>query len=86
MNASLLPAEQISLKLLPVFIVGVLLATVCGILFNNFFWGVSFATIAENNVVVIVITDLLLILFCYAVTYISAGKIRKISVTELMTE
>ena len=78
--------KQISLKLLPVFIVGVLLATVCGILFNNFFWGVSFATIAENNVVVIVITDLLLILFCYAVTYISAGKIRKISVTELMTE
>ena len=78
--------KQISLKLLPVFIVGVALATVCGVLFNNFFWGMSFATIAENNIIVIIITDVLLVLFCYIVTYISAGKIRKISVTELMTE
>ena len=46
----------------------------------------SFATIAENNIIVIIITDVLLVLFCYIVTYISAGKIRKISVTELMTE
>ena len=65
--------KQISLKLLPVILVGVALATVCGILFNNFFWGMSFATIAENNVFVIVITDVLLILFCYIIAYIGGG-------------
>ena len=32
------------------------------------------------------ITDILMLIFCFAVAYLSAGRIRKISVTELMTE
>ena len=78
--------KQIAIRFLPVNILGIAIATVCGIYMNILFWGASFATVAETNVFVIVITDVLLLLFCYFVTYISAGKIRKISVTELMTE
>ncbi|MBR0119607.1 MAG: ABC transporter permease [Eubacterium sp.] len=78
--------KQIAIRFMPVTVLGVAIATVCGIVFNNMFWGAGFATVAETNVVVIIITDVLLLLFCYIVTYISAGKIRKISVTELMTE
>ena len=78
--------KQIAIRFMPVTVLGVAIATVCGILFNNMFWGAAFATVAETNVVVIIITDVLLLLFCYIVTYISAGKIRRISVTELMTE
>ena len=78
--------KQIAIRFLPVTILGIAIATVCGIVLNKVFWGLSFATIAETNVVVVVITDVLLLIFCYIVTYLSAGKIRKISVTELMTE
>lgn len=78
--------KQIAIKFLPANVSGIILATACGIFLNKVFWGMAFATIAVTNVTVIILTDILLLLFCYAVTYLSAGRIRKISVTELMTE
>ena len=77
---------QLALKYMPVIICGTMIATMCGIWVNKLFWGFSFAVVTKINVAVIVITDLLLIVFCFAVAYLSAGRIRKISVTELMTE
>ena len=78
--------KQLAIKYLPVIIFGTVVATVCAIKFNQAFWAGAFATIAETSIPVIIITDVLIVLFCYIVTYISAGKVRKISVTELMTE
>ena len=77
---------QLALKYMPVILCGTAVATVCGILINKEFWGMIFSVITEINVTVIVLTDILLIVFCFAVAYLSAGRIRKISVTELMTE
>ena len=77
---------QIALKLMPVILAGVLLATVAAVYLNRVFWGLAFATIAVTNVPLILITDVLLIIFCYVVAFLSAGRIKKISVTELMTE
>ena len=57
-----------------------------GYFINQVFWGALFATIAETNWLVMIFTDLALAVFCYLVTYFSAGKIKKISVNELMTE
>ena len=42
--------------------------------------------VGELNIPLTIIADVILVAFCYAVTYISAGKIKAISVTELMTE
>ena len=39
-----------------------------------------------NAIPVLILTDLALIAFTFVMTYIGAGKIRKISVNELMTE
>ena len=77
---------QIALKQMPTILLGILLASVCVYFLNKVFWGLLFATIAETNWAVIVVTDLALAVFCYVVTYLSAGKIKKISVNELMTE
>ncbi|MCR4599050.1 MAG: ABC transporter permease [Acetatifactor sp.] len=77
---------QIALKQMPVVLVGILIASVCSYFLNQVFWGAIFATIAETHWLVIISTDLALVVFCYLVTYLSAGKIKKISVNELMTE
>ena len=77
---------QIALKFMPVIIVSVLVASVAVVFVNNFFWGALFATIANTSIPVIIVVDVFLIVFCYFVTYLSAGRIRKISVNELMTE
>ncbi|MBQ9488523.1 MAG: ABC transporter permease, partial [Lachnospiraceae bacterium] len=77
---------QIALKQMPVVLVGILIASICAYFINQVFWGALFATIAETNWLVMIFTDLALAVFCYLVTYFSAGKIKKISVNELMTE
>lgn len=78
--------QQTALKFMPVIVFSMAVASVCCVYLNRFFWSVIFGTVATTDVPAILITDLLMILFCYAVTYIGASKIKKISVTELMTE
>lgn len=77
---------QIALKQMPVVLVGILIASVCAYFINQIFWAALFATIAETNWSVLIFMDLALSAFCYLVTYLSAGKIKKISANELMTE
>ncbi|MBO4901782.1 MAG: ABC transporter permease [Lachnospiraceae bacterium] len=78
--------QQTAMKFMPVIVVSMILASVCCVYINKFFWSALFGTIARTDLLTILVTDLLMTLFCYFVTYIGAGKIKKISVTELMTE
>jgi hypothetical protein len=75
-----------ALKIMPVTIVSVIISGFLGIVVNKIFWMSGFGSIAKTNVPVLIIMEILLVAFCYIVTYISAGKVKKISVTELMTE
>ena len=77
---------QMALKIMPVTIVSVIISGFLGIVVNKIFWMSGFGSIAKTNVPVLIVMEILLVAFCYIVTYISAGKVKKISVTELMTE
>lgn len=78
--------KQLAIKFMPACIISMIIAVFCSIGVDKFFWGAIFGTIADTNIAAIIISALIMTVFCYAVTYISAGKIKKISVTELMTE
>ncbi len=78
--------KQMALKFMPVIIVSMIVSSVLCVYVDRIFWSSIFGTVARTDRIAIVLTDLAMILFCYAVTYIGAGRIKKISVTELMTE
>ena len=78
--------RQMALKFMPVMIVSMVIASVVAIYVNKVFWSVMFATIATTDIVLIIGVDIAMIVLAYIMTYIGAGKIKKISVTELMTE
>jgi ABC-type antimicrobial peptide transport system permease subunit len=77
---------QMAMKIMPVTIVSVIISGFLGVVVNKIFWMSGFGSIAKTNVPVLIVMEILLVAFCYIVTYISAGKVKKISVTELMTE
>ncbi|MBR5421531.1 MAG: FtsX-like permease family protein [Lachnospiraceae bacterium] len=77
---------QMALKIIPVTLISMVLASGIIIYVNKLFWELAFGVVIKTNIPLIVVTDILMTLFCYAVTYIGAGRIKKISVTELMTE
>ena len=78
--------RQMALKVMPVMIVSMVIASVVAIYVNKVFWSVMFATIATTDILLIIGVDIAMIVLAYIMTYIGAGKIKKISVTELMTE
>ena len=78
--------KQIAISIMPITIVSVILASFAAIAVNKIFWFLSFGVPMKTNIPVLILTDLALIVFSFVVTYIGAGKIKKISVTELMTE
>ena len=77
---------QIAWSIIPVSIIAVIIGTFLGIYVNNVFWLLLFGAAMNNETWLIVVLDILLVVFCYVSSYMAAGKIRKISVTELMTE
>ena len=77
---------QIAISIMPVTIVSVILASVASIMINKVFWFQIFGAAIKTSIPVLIITDVALIAFTFVMTYIGAGKIRKISVNELMTE
>ena len=77
---------QMALRFMPVTVVSMAVASVIMVFVNKMFWELMFGVVTETNILLMAVTDILMILFCYAVTYIGAGRIKKISVTELMTE
>lgn len=78
--------KQIAIKTMPVTIVSVIIASFAAKYVYSVFWLMAFGVVGELNIPLTIIADVVLVAFCYAVTYISAGKIKTISVTELMTE
>ena len=78
--------KQIALKTMPVTIVSVIIASFAAKYVYSLFWLLVFGSVCELNIPLTIIADVILVVFSYAVTYFSAGKIKTISVTELMTE
>ena len=78
--------RQVALKIMPVTIVSVIIASVLTGYVYSAFWMMAFSAVGTVTIPVIVIADVILVAFCYLVTYLCAGKIKAISVTELMTE
>ena len=78
--------KQIAIKIMPVTIVSVIIASFAAKYIYSAFWLMAFGTVGELNIPLTILADVILVAFCYVVTYISAGKIKAISVTELMTE
>ena len=77
---------QIAISIMPVTVISVILASVAAILFNKVFWFQLFGADIRTSIPVLILTDIALIAFTFIMTYIGAGRIRKISVNELMTE
>ena len=78
--------KQIAISIMPVTIISVILASFAAIAVNKIFWFIAFGVPMKTNIPVLILTDLALIIFTFVMTYIGAGKIKKISVNELMTE
>ena len=78
--------QQIALQVMPVAGVAVVIASVISVYLMKAFGITMFSVMLDVNYWLIVPVGIGLLLFCYLVTYISAGKIKEISVTELMAE
>lgn len=78
--------QQIAFQIMPVVFVAVIIAAVSSMYLMKAFGIAMFSAILNVNYGLAVPIGIGLLLFCYLVTYISAGKIKEISVTELMAE
>ena len=77
---------QMALRIMPVTVVSVIIASIIAIWVNKLFWLGLFGTLADTDYGVIAVMDIFMIILCYFATYLGASKIKKISVNELMTE
>ena len=77
---------QLTLRILPVTIISSCIAAVLSVWVQRAFWMAVFGVQIPESLPLMIGTAAALVLFCLTVTYMSAGSIRKISVTELMTE
>ena len=77
---------QLTLRILPVTIISSCIATVLAVRVQRAVWMAAFGVQIPESLTLMIGTAAALVLYCLSVTYVSAGSIRKISVTELMTE
>lgn len=77
---------QLTLRILPVTIISSCIAAVLAVRVQRAFWMAAFGVQIPESLPLMIGTAAALVLYCLIVTYVSAGSIRKISVTELMTE
>ena len=77
---------QLTLRILPVTIISSCIAAVLSVWVQRAFWMAAFGVQIPESLPLMIGTTTALVLYCLIITYISAGSIRKISVTELMTE
>ncbi len=77
---------QLTLRILPVTIISSCIAAVLSVWVQRAFWMAAFGVQIPESLPLMIGTAASLVLYCLIVTYISAGSIRKISVTELMME
>lgn len=77
---------QLTLRIFPVTIISSCIAAVLSVWVQRAFWMAAFGVQILESLPLMIGTAAALVLYCLIVTYVSAGSIRKISVTELMTE
>lgn len=77
---------QLTLRILPITIISSCIAAVLSVRVQRAFWMAAFGVQIPESLPLMIGTATALVLYCLIVTYVSAGGIRKISVTELMTE
>ncbi len=77
---------QLTLRILPVTIISSCIAAVLSVRVQRAFWMAAFGVQIPESLPLMIGTAAALVLYCMIVTYVSAGSIRKISVTELMAE
>ena len=75
---------QMAFRIFPPTLFAVIVGSIISVLLLGVFE--SFVARITVSLAGLLITDLIILLFCFASAYIAARKIRKISVYELMTE
>lgn len=78
--------KQLAVSMLPSTIVSTAAGAVLGVFINHFFWLYIMGFIIKASIPLVIVTAVLIVLFSYAVTYFAAGRVKKVSVTELITE
>lgn len=76
---------QLAMRIMPAVIVAIILGTVGAAAVLHAAMDVMFGT-TSVNIPMMIVTIIIMILFCFGCAYVGAGRIKKISVTELMTE
>lgn len=76
---------QLAMRIMPAVVVAIILGTVGA---AAVFHAVMDAIVGTTpiNIPMMIVTIIIMILFCFGCAYVGAGRIKKISVTELMTE
>lgn len=76
---------QLAMRIMPAVAVSVIIGSAASVFLFTALMRVLFGKFTAN-IPVVVISGIVMTLFCFVCAYIGAGKIKKISVTELMTE
>lgn len=76
---------QLAMRIMPAVIVAIILGTVGAAAVLHAAMDVMVGT-TPINIPMMIVTIIIMILFCFGCAYVGAGRIKKISVTELMTE
>ena len=76
---------QLAMRIMPAVLFAVILGTVAAVALFGAFMEILVGA-AVLNIPMLIAAVLIMTLFCFASAYIGAGRIKKISVTELMTE
>ena len=77
---------QMSVKFMPITVTAAIFASILAIFLTKAFWLYGLGIDMGYSIFLIIVVDILLIIYCFFITYISSRRIKKISVTELMTE
>ncbi|MBO4579647.1 MAG: ABC transporter permease [Clostridiales bacterium] len=77
---------QIALQIMPATVISVVIAAVISVFIQKAFWFYLFGVAIPLDIPVMIVTCISMVIFCYVVTYFAASRVKKISVTELMTE
>ena len=77
---------QMSVKFMPITVTAAVFASILAIFLTKAFWLYGLGIVMGYSIFLIIVVDILLIIYCFFITYISSRRIKKISVTELMTE
>jgi len=78
--------KQMALEFLPATVVSVIIAAIGSVYLQKIFWLMVFGADMSINYPALILLSVGIVLFCYVVTYFCAGMVKKISVTELVTE